>query len=210
MAHPGKRIALIIVLMLVVFLAATSARRAMHASHENSYEFPMVIEGWKGETLNENIEFLRAELGAQSILFRTYTDENKTVTMYLAYYKDVNSANRVHAPTVCYPGQGWAVKSDDEVSLKFRNNTVHVNRLIVEKGKKRELVYNWWQTGDRILPRNSWNRFYQMFRSVTGQNPSTVWVRLSQDIAAESGSDERAVSEFSKNIMPLVTHYFVR
>jgi len=210
MDSAGKRVILVVALMVVVFLGALSARHSMHSDYTSSYELPLMIGSWKGEDANTNLDSLRSELGAQSIVFRTYSIGNTAVTLYLAYYKDVDSANRVHAPTVCYPGQGWTVKADEIVSLDVPARKIKVNPLVIEKEKERELVYNWWRTGDAVLPRNSMNRFYQMLKSVLGKNPSTIWVRLSIRATGDPGADEKELARFAQDITPFLGNYFRR
>jgi len=210
MDRTGKRLIFIIVLVLVVFLGAVYAKKAMHSEYMSTYELPGRIGDWQGENLDTNLDFLRSELGAQSILFRTYVKQDTTITLYLAYYKDVDSANRVHSPTVCYPGQGWKVISDDVLGLNMNGRKVDINRLVIEKEKERELVYNWWQTGDAAFPRNSTNRFYQMYKSVSGDNPSTVWVRLSTSMNRSAHADESDIGRLTTEIIPLLHGYFTR
>jgi len=210
MDSTGKRVAFILALTIVVFLCALYARNAMHTEYMSTYKLPVVIGDWRGEDAVVNIDFLRSELGTQNMIFRSYSNGKGVVTMYLAYYKDVDSANRCHSPNVCYPGQGWTVAADDMATVDVHGRNFDINRLVINKNSETELVYNWWQTGDAVFPRNSTNRFYQMFKSILGKNPSTVWVRLSVRASNDKRSDEEMLIRFTKDIMPLLGNYFTR
>lgn len=193
----------------MVFLGAMYARHSMHTSqYANTYQLPMTLGNWRASDVNTDLESLQKGLGAQSMIFRSYTNGDDSVMLYLAYYKDVDSANLVHAPAVCYPGQGWTIKTDEIASINILNKETDVNRLIIQKGKDKELVYNWWQTGDAIIPRNSTNRFYQMYKSVLGQNPSTIWVRLSVSAVDNMVPNERLLMQFAGDLFPFLGNYF--
>lgn len=210
MDRTGKKLTLILALMLLVFLSAMYTKGAMYSEHASSYRLAENIGDWQSQEVQTNMDMLRAELGAQSILFRSYSKPGGSITLYLAYYKDVDSANRVHAPTVCYPGQGWTVVEDTVIDQTTDGRRAGINRLVIEKGKARELVYNWWQTGDAIFPKNSTNRFYQMYRSVAGEDPSTVWVRLSIDLSDSAHAREADLAQLTGALMPLIEGYFTQ
>ncbi len=210
MDRTGKKLTLILALMLLVFLSAMYTKGAMYSEHASSYRLAENIGDWHSQEVQTNMDLLRAELGAQSILFRSYSKPGGSITLYLAYYKDVDSANRVHAPTVCYPGQGWTVVEDTVIDQTTDGRRAGINRLVIEKGKARELVYNWWQTGDAIFPKNSTNRFYQMYRSVAGEDPSTVWVRLSIDLSDSAHAREADLAQLTGALMPLIEGYFTQ
>jgi len=151
---------------------------------------------------------LKASVGAQEMVFRAYRSGSDTVILYLAYYKDVKSADRVHAPEVCYWAQGWTVRQNQIVHRTLGTGHAMINRMIIEKPEKRELVYNWWLTGNRIIPWNSINRLYQVVRGVSGRHPSTLWVRISIVLKGSTDRHEKRLTMFAKDLLPLLGGYF--
>ncbi|HQG31365.1 MAG TPA: EpsI family protein [Deltaproteobacteria bacterium] len=208
MDRTKKNAVLVLVLALSVYGSAQLMRRTLYSEHINVYRLPENVGPWKGTDIHADIDFLKSALGAQSIVFRSYRKGTREITLYAAYYKDVDSADQVHAPTVCYPGQGWTIARDDTVTWKMGKGEVEVDRIMVRKGSRQLLIYNWWQTGEKVIPRNSINRFYLILRSVTGRNPSTAWIRLSLDAGRSLEDDEKAVAQFCSNLMPLLRNYF--
>jgi len=208
MDRTKKNAVFVLVLALTVYGSAHLMRHTMYSEHAHMYRLPESIGPWKGTDIEADIGFLKSALGAQSITFRSYRRGMREIILYAAYYKDVDSADRVHAPTVCYPGQGWTVEHDDTVALKIGRGEVEIDRIMVRKGSRRLLIYHWWQTGEKIISRNSVNRFYLILKSVTGRSPSTAWIRLSLDAGGSLEDDERAVARFLSDLMPLIRNYF--
>ncbi len=210
MVRAEKNAVYILVLALIVFGSTHTMKRSLHSESISLYRIPESIGPWEGRSLGTDLNLLKSAIGAQDIVFRTYKKGTEAVTLYVAYYKDIDSANEVHAPAVCYPGQGWTVSEDEIVLRELGAGKAGVNRLLIDKGDRQELVYCWWQTGDRVIPRNSANRLYQMIKGLTGRNPSTVWIRVSADTRKNVKSCENSVMRFSREMAPLIRNYFDR
>ncbi len=208
MDRTKKNAVYILVLALSVYGFSHSLKRALYSECACPYVVPDMIGQWIGSDIDTDIEGLKEAIGAQGIVFRTYRSGNDEVSLYLAYYQDVNSANMVHAPEVCYTGQGWTVKENDIVSRKLGSRHAMVNRMVIEKLERQELVYAWWQTGDKTIPYNSVNRLYQVMRSITGKHPSTVWVRISVALSDDTTCDEHRLTMFGSRLMALLGNYF--
>lgn len=210
MVRAEKNAIYILVFALSVFGSAHVMKQSLHSECINPYRIPESIGHWKGMSLGTDLGLLKSGMGAQDIVFRTYRNGIDVVTLYVAFYKDIDSANQVHAPEVCYPGQGWTIARDEVVVRKFGDGEARINRLIIHKENRQELVYHWWQTGDMIIPWNSANRVYQMIKSLRGQNPSTVWIRVSTDTKKDVKSCEESIERFSRELTPLIRNYFSR
>ncbi|HON38350.1 MAG: exosortase C-terminal domain/associated protein EpsI [Desulfomonilia bacterium] len=208
MDRTKKNAVYILVLALSVYGSSSCLKRALYSELTCMYTVPDTIGPWVGSDVDTDIEGLKEAIGAQRVVFRTYRHGRDEVSLYLAYYKDVNSANMVHAPEVCYTGQGWTMKENDIVPRTLGPQHAMVNRMVIEKVGRQELVYAWWQTGGKTIPRNSVNRFYQVMRSITGKHPSTVWVRISVALSDETAGDEERLMMFGARLMPLLGNYF--
>jgi len=192
------------VFAVVVGGIAHAMKRSLPSEQANPYVIPVNIGPWKGRNIDCDMQSLRTIIGAQDVIFRSYGNGIDVIVLYIAFYKDVDSADNVHAPEVCYTGQGWLIAEDDIVPGRLGISRARVNRLVIQKAGEQELVYNWWQTGKMIIPRNSCNRFYQMFLSFTGRNPSTIWVRMSKDLQRDLRLEEQSMIGFCKDLMPFL------
>jgi EpsI family protein len=202
MGGTEKNAIYLIVFALIVGGIAHGAKRFLSSDHPTTCRIPASFGSWNGSDVECDRQSLRSVLGAQEIVFRSYGSGMDAIVLYIAFYKDVDSADNVHSPKVCYAGQGWMVMEDDNVRVRMGRAWPRVNRLVIRKAGKQELVYNWWQTGGRVIPRNSLNRFFQMFLSITGRDPSTVWVRVSKQVNGEMGPEEERMMRFMDDLMP--------
>jgi EpsI family protein len=208
MDRTKKNAVCILVLALTVYGSSHSLKRALHSECICPYDVPDSIGGCEGEDIDTGIADLRSSIGAQDVAFRTYRCGDDTITLCLAYYKDVRSADMVHAPEVCYAAQGWTVVENDIVPRRLGRKNILVNRMVTGKRMKRELVYSWWQTGERTIPRNSFNRLYQVMLGIAGKHRSTVWVRISTAQEKNITHDEERITVFASDLMPLLANYF--
>jgi EpsI family protein len=204
MGEKEKNAIYLMVFAVIVGAAAYTMKRAMPSEQVRPFEIPVNIGHWKGRNVSCDLAALRSAIGAQDVVFRSYGNGVDAIVLYAAFYKDVDSADCVHAPEVCYTGQGWMISEDDVISVSLGRVRAQVSRLVIRKAGDRELVYCWWNTGERIIPRNSLNRFYQMFLSITGRNPSTVWVRMSKNLQGDERQEEGSMTGFCQSLMPFL------
>lgn len=175
----------------------------------NNYTLPYTIGKWTGTDVNCDKRKLMSILEASDIVFRKYVKDDISVTLYLAYYQDLSSSDFAHAPTVCYLGQGWNIKKNEFISRKIAGKIVTINRILVEKGEKKQLVYTWWQTKDKIFASHSKHRFYQLWKHLFASNSSAIWVRITIDGNGQKIlSKEHIILSFCKDMAPLFKNYF--
>jgi EpsI family protein len=98
-------------------------------------------------TLLANIERLYTQT-----LSRAYINSRGTVIMLsIAYGDDQRAAMAVHYPEVCYPAQGFQVRSNRIDSMATPHGTLPVRRLETELSRQRYEPVTYWVTiGDRI------------------------------------------------------------
>ena len=204
------RLIFLVFLCLFVFILVQVQRSKTGIEQPSEYEFPKQFNKWHGEDIHSDNGTWMSVLGASGMVFRSYIKGNASVDLYLAYYTDMNSSDLVHAPTVCYPGQGWQVVSDSIEEFSLGAKTFRATRLIIRKQGHTQIVYAWWQTRDRILATNSSHRFHQLFSSIMFSSSASVWSRVSINAAPETVDEqERHLKAFIHEVVPLVGNYFL-
>ncbi len=85
-------------------------------------------------------------------LSRAYINSRGTVVMLsIAYGDDQRAAMAVHYPEVCYPAQGFQVRSNHKDTLATPHGVLPVRRLETELSRQRYEPVTYWVTiGDRI------------------------------------------------------------
>ncbi len=210
MVFKEKRTIAFVIIVISVFLSANYLRIPRAEKKGEAYVLPLTIGQWEGSEVQYNRELLTSWLGTQAILFRSYKNETRgyDVTVYIAYYDTLDSSDMAHAPEVCYPGQGWKITSSSDVPFVLSGNNARVKRMVIEKDSAREVVYSWWETGNRVFPYNSWYHLYQILNKFTFKDTSSIWVRISSETNGDSGQGEEMIRLFCKDAAPLLANYF--
>ena len=95
--------------------------------------------------------------------------------------------------------------------MGLAGGTVRVKRLSIGKGSSREVVYSWWQAGDRVVAENWSYRLYQIANRLAGRDTSSLWVRVSSELAGEASGDtgrDGAIRAFCSDLHPLLKGFF--
>lgn len=200
-------------LILAVFGLVVYAQRPEERPAFNGYTLPESIGRWSGVEVNFDRERLESWLGTRWMVFREYRNAfgDATVTVYVAYYPNLEASDMAHEPEVCYPGQGWSIRSDTLAPLGLSDGVVQVKRMVIKKGSRHEVVYSWWQTRDRVMASNWSYHLRQVAGRLAGRGTSSLWVRVSAEYRGNvlSTSDgDRVIAEFCSELYPLLKNYF--
>jgi hypothetical protein len=134
-------IAVVLLLMGAGLSAGARALRPTEALYKADFSaVPMEVEGFKGERVEIASE-IQKYLAADAMEQRLYRRGDQTVSLSLIFGTDWRS---IHAPTGCYPAQGWQIIHDRAVDLPpaqglEAEGPVHARLLLATKDKAREM-----------------------------------------------------------------------
>lgn len=114
--------------------------------------FPLQIGDWHGKRVPLEQMYLE-ELRLTDYLQANYRHSSgQWGNVYVAYYDDQVSGRSVHSPRTCLPGGGWEMQAFSTVELPDdTGELVPVNRVVIGKGIRRQLVYYWFeQRGEKV------------------------------------------------------------
>jgi exosortase D (VPLPA-CTERM-specific) len=116
--------------------------------------FPLELGGWRGRTEPLDPGYLDV-LKLDDYLLADYADgAGSAVNAYIAYYASQRDSNSNHSPRGCLPGDGWEIQSFTESVLPGASPDgvpLPVNRVVIQKGESRQLVYYWFPQRGRLL-----------------------------------------------------------
>jgi exosortase D (VPLPA-CTERM-specific) len=200
LAIPPSR-ALIAAALLTAALSAAwllaPARAGVAVERDPFSLFPRAIEGWTGAAaaLDPNVE---RTLGADDYIaaFYRHPDEAEPVDFFSAYYVSQTDGTGIHSPEVCLPAGGWEVAGivPTEVSLPgTRLGSFTLNRVVIQKGLEKQLVYYWFEGRGRRLTNDFAAKFYTVADSLTMGRTDGALVRVITPIGAggEAAADAR-------------------
>lgn len=146
---------------------------------------PEAFEGWtmaqvSSGVVNPQQETLIRAIYAET-LTRTYVSaRGERVMLSIAYGKNQSDASQVHTPEVCYPGQGFQVKSIERGDLETPFGRIPVRRLETSFGTQRAEPVTYWTTlGDYAVTNGSEKKFKEIEYALQGYIADGLLFRVS-------------------------------
>lgn len=213
---PLRRAVLMLVVMLVVALLA-SAGRPVHKLADTRARpvledlVPQRFGDWRllrsgGVVIPDpgTLETL-ARIYTQT-LSRAYVNSRGTVIMLsIAYGEDQRAAMAVHYPEVCYPAQGFQVRSNRVGTLDTPHGTLPVRRLETALSTQRPEPVTYWVTiGDRISLGGFERRMIELEYGLQRTIPDGLLFRVSS-VNRDSAEAFRDQDRFVADLLGAVT-----
>lgn len=155
------------------------------------------------QVINPQTKQLLDKLYSQ-ILSRTYVNTHGyRIMLSLAYGSDQRGDLQAHKPEVCYPAQGFTLKSNEEGSLSTPFGRIPVRRLDTSLGQRLEPVTYWFTVGDRAIggaAAGIYKRFVQLRYGLTGQIPDGLLFRVSS-IDPDTANAHRIHEQFVNQML---------
>ena len=175
-------------------------------------EFPMELGDWVGRTGHIESNVLEALKLTDYFMSDFSSDDGAKVTFYSAYYASQKKGASAHSPRSCIPGGGWRITSLEDHGIKGVNIggvPLVVNRLVIEKGEAKRLVYYWFQQRSRIITNEYLMKWYLFWDAMTKSRTDGALMRLS--IALSAGQDlavaDKQLEAFAEEISPIMPEY---
>ena len=174
-------------------------------------DFPMVIGDWEGK--RDQLESIVLDvLKLEDYIIADYTNsEGHAVNFYIAYYESQKKGESAHSPRSCIPGGGWQISSHERELIPVGSalELSLVNRLVIEKGEYKQLVYYWFQGRSRTITNEYMVKWYMFQDALTQNRTDGALVRLITTVLPGqtlADADER-LTEFARQAAPLLPEY---
>lgn len=140
-------------------------------------------------------------------LSRSYVNSRGTVVMLsIAYGDDQRATMAVHYPEVCYPAQGFQVRSSRVDRLATVHGTMPVRRLETELSRQRYEPVTYWVTiGNRVSLGGFERRLIELEYGLQRVIPDGLLFRVSsinRDTAQAFRDQDRFIDDLLKNLPP--------
>jgi EpsI family protein len=103
------------------------------------------------------------------------------VNFYSAYYANQRKGESIHSPRSCIPGGGWQIAAHEVASVdgvSLHGQPMKLNRLVIQKGEDRQLVYYWFQQRGRNLTSEYLVKWFLFQDALTMNRSDGALVRL--------------------------------
>jgi exosortase D (VPLPA-CTERM-specific) len=171
-------------------------------------EFPLQVGAWSGrrETMDDPyIETLKFD---DYLLADFVADARRApINLYAAYYVNQRKGESIHSPRSCIPGGGWRIVSHD--LLEVGGAGLRLNRLLIQKGEERQLVYYWFKQRGRDLNNEYLVRWYLFQDALVRNRSDGALVRLTTPapVGEDLAEADQRLQDFLQGVLPQLDRY---
>lgn len=211
---PNQYYAVLLILSVALALSLfMEKRQEVVPTRAEFIEFPMKLGEWQGR---------------RQVMEKIYTDQLKftdyiladfarknggsAVNFYSAYYASQRKGASVHSPRTCLPGGGWVINSlttekiDDAL---VSGKPLNFNRVLIDKGEDRQLVYYWFQQRGRILTNEYLVKWFLLWDALTMNRTDGALVRLTTLVqrTEDINQADQRLKDFLKLMQPQLDQF---
>ena len=106
-------------------------------------EFPMRVDGRNVSLYSFEQDVIDILKPDDYFVGNYLSRQDQPVGLYMVYYSQQKDGSALHSPKVCIPGGGWIVEDSSVISFSVQDSTLAVNRVLIRKGDRKQLVYYW-------------------------------------------------------------------
>ncbi|TCK19458.1 exosortase D (VPLPA-CTERM-specific) [Thiogranum longum] len=174
-------------------------------------EFPSHLGEWRGK-LNPLEQIYIDALRFDDYVQTQYVNsEQDRVGLFASYYASQITGNMPHSPRACLPGGGWNIV---DLKQKVISNvqpvgSIQVNRVIIQNGEYRQLVYYWFQQRGRYISSEYLVKWYVFWDSLVRNRSDGALVRLTTFIPPGEKIEEgdKRLEAFARELVPVLKEY---
>ena len=175
--------------------------------------FPLHLGQWQGrnEYLDQaNLNELK--LTDYAIINYAKPEAGESVSFYSAYYQAQRGGAAVHSPKGCMPGGGWEIADITQISLpelQLEGKALDVNRVLIQKGTSKQLVYYWFQQRGRSITNEYLVKWYLFIDALSMNRADGSLVRLVTAVGENEDvkSADLRLQGFMKDLVPELPAY---
>jgi EpsI family protein len=198
-----------------LYLTETSKAEVL-PPRESLAKLPMSVDKWVGRREPDFSKEILAELRVDDYIVRSYTQPTQGVLgLYIGYHSSQRQGTAIHSPLNCLPGAGWIPVELGRAHIQVKDGAtgkeapIEVNRVIIEKGLDRQLVFYWYQSHRRVVASEYWGKIYSVVDAVRYNRTDAALVRVVVPIPDEVpiAKVEEPAIRFVQSLFPLLSKH---
>jgi EpsI family protein len=153
--------------------------------------------------VSPDVQALLDSIYSQTLTRNYVNDKGERIMLSIAYGNDQSHSTQVHRPEMCYPAQGFEIKSMSKGSIDFSGAKLPVMKLVATQGPRIEPITYWVMIGDSAVRGNLEQHFARLKYGLTGKIPYGLLVRVST-ISANESQSYRTQEQFVRDMLGAV------
>lgn len=174
--------------------------------------FPARLGVWQGRSDTMEQIYIDALKFDDYLLMDFENNLRDRVNLYVAYYGSQRKGESAHSPRSCIPGDGWRIQGAavrEIAGATVDGAPLSVNRVIIEKGDHRQLVYYWFQQRGRVITNEYAVKWYLLTDALAQNRTDGALVRLVTRL--EPGADpsraDAVLADFAAEVVKRLDPY---
>jgi exosortase D (VPLPA-CTERM-specific) len=205
-------IILTILVLAVVPSRALPKRAELRPAREDFTEFPLQVGEWHGQRGQLDSVYIDTLKMDDYVLADYVRQGTGAVNFYVAYYASQRTGQSAHSPRGCLPGGGWRIEEfapHEVAGITLNGAPLRVNRVIVQQGDNRQLVYYWFQERGRDITSEYLVKWYLFKDAIQLNRTDGALVRLMTPLqpADSPASGDARLAQFAGTMLPALQHY---
>ena len=192
-ATPALLASAVVVILGAVSAAALGEREEVIPDRTTFNRFPLSLGGWQGQENTLEQRYINALKFSDYYLADYLSPTGDWVNFYVAYYDSQRSGASAHSPRSCMPGDGWRMldlQTRDMPGIAVAGQPLSLNRVKIQKGDHRQLVYYWFQQRGRVLTNEYLVKWFLFWDALTRNRTDGALVRFTTPLAPEETWDD--------------------
>lgn len=196
-------VALALLALTAIGLPMMKGRQEVPLPRASFINFPMELGAWKGE--HDRLEKMYIDfLKFDDYLLADYAiGRSDHVNLYIAYYASQRKGQSAHSPRTCIPGGGWEISKLSTITIPpatAADAPFNVNRLVIQRGRERQLVYYWFKERDRFVTNEYAVKALLFWDALTRNRTDGALIRLTAYVEPNANIEDidRRMAEFAR------------
>jgi EpsI family protein len=177
------------------------------APHWPLREFPSNLGPSHSEDRPFEMQVVQA-VGADDYINRVYLGGALPIELYVGYYKDQRSGDRIHSPKNCLPSSGWEPVHASRVEIGSEDGVpLVVNGYLVAQGLRRNMVLYWYQSRGQIVASEYMAKFLLIADGLKNRPTDGAMVRIWTTAADGEVSAQARAVDFARRVYPQIEKF---
>jgi EpsI family protein len=177
------------------------------APHWPLREFPSDLGPSHSEDRPFEMQVVQA-VGADDYINRVYLGGALPIELYVGYYKDQRSGDRIHSPKNCLPSSGWEPVHASRVEIGSEDGVpLVVNGYLVAQGLRRNMVLYWYQSRGQIVASEYMAKFLLIADGLKNRPTDGAMVRIWTTAADGEASAQARAVDFARRVYPQIEKF---
>jgi EpsI family protein len=174
-------------------------------------DFPASIGPWQAAQDIALEPDVLEMLTPDDVLNRDYTNNQASISLFVAYYKTQHKAGQAHDPKVCLPGSGWnpVISKTIEIPVADSSTSFQANYYVIEKNTLKAVVVYWYQSYNHVVAQQQILKLDRVIDTLKTHRTDMALVRIVVPIEESdvSAAADRA-TRFAQSIYPFLLRQF--